>query len=901
MTANQETKVNVIITGDVTMDWNLARTGYTGEQSVVWNPDICTHASWQRGGAALLADLIETIASSSENLSQHNINIYQMAAPRQPVDPGDERYHHSHAIWSPIDDAGQVVWRVAESLGIDRCSGNRDSDGLHFQQVVDEPESVDLLVLDDADLGFRDNEAFWPKCLKDGSQHPWVILKMSKPVASGPLWEHLIEKFADRLVTITTVDDLRRTAVQISEGMSWERTAQDLTWELVHSPRIKAMSRCTHVVVSLGPAGAVVLTRISATTEGPEKTGEELIDWKRQLMFDPKVIEGMWEAEHPEGVIGYTTCVVGGIVLKMLSALDDVDILPGVQTGLEALRFLHKEGYANTGSDDRPHLVFPLKQVSQQLSTEPVNFALVDIQDPAHFLSAKPRRGERAPLDGFWTILGDRYQGDVDRICEQIVLEGGEITLRDVPQGIFGDLFTVDRQEIESFRSIGTLAGEYLSQARPKRPLSIGVFGAPGSGKSFGITQVANSLAPGRIKVLEFNLSQFESTDELGDALHQVRDINLSGKFPLVFWDEFDTPLSGKPLGWLRYFLAPMQDGAFRDGQIVHPIGPAIFVFAGGTSERMASFGNGLDEETFREAKGPDFISRMKGFVNVLGPNQQGSKNGETSAADPFYIIRRAILLRSILWRNARHLFQPNDGIQSLNIDKGVLRAFLKTRFYKHGIRSMESIIAMSQLAGKIKYERSSLPLEAQLDLHVDGQEFLALVQQLELTNETLDKVAILFHKNYCAQLEKQGYKYGKVTDDEAKTHSSLKDFYDLPEDEQEQNRDTVRHIHSKLSASGYIMIPARSNEPPFAFPGDFLDYMAMMEHERWMNMKLSAGWQPAPVTDKDNKIHADLVPWEELSNIAKDKDKDFVLAIPGILAKAGYTVVKLRPMKAER
>ena len=64
--------------------------------------------------------------------------------------------------------------------------------------------------------------------------------------------------------------------------------------------------------------------------------------------------------------------------------------------------------------------------------------------------------------------------------------------------------------------------------------------------------------------------------------------------------------------------------------------------------------------------------------------------------SDPFYIIRRAIILRSILWRNARHLFQPVDGNQSLNIDKGVLRAFLNTRFYKHGIRSMESMKCMS-------------------------------------------------------------------------------------------------------------------------------------------------------------------------------------------------------------
>ena len=69
------------------------------------------------------------------------------------------------------------------------------------------------------------------------------------------------------------------------------------------------------------------------------------------------------------------------------------------------------------------------------------------------------------------------------------------------------------------------------------------------------------------------------------------------------------------------------------------------------------------------------------------------------------------------------------------------------------------------------------------------------------------------------------------------------------------------------------------------------------------MDWNLAAGWQNAPVTDKDNKLHTDLVPWgDKLSDTAKDKDRDFfVLTIPGILAKAGYAVVELRPMKAER
>ena len=48
----------------------------------------------------------------------------------------------------------------------------------------------------------------------------------------------------------------------------------------------------------------------------------------------------------------------------------------------------------------------------------------------------------------------------------------------------------------------------------------------------------------------------------------------------------------------------------------------------------------------------------------------------------------------------------------------------------------MESILAMSQLAGKNAFERSSLPSESQLDLHVNGLEFLSLVQRIVLTPE---------------------------------------------------------------------------------------------------------------------------------------------------------------------
>ena len=491
--------------------------------------------------------------------------------------------------------------------------------------------------------------------------------------------------------------------------------------------------------------------------------------------------------------------------------------------------------------------------------------------------------------DGFWTILEDRFKGGLERVAMQVVLEGPENALQGVPWGQFGNLLTVDRQEIESYRSIRNLVAEYTGQKQVSRPLSIAVFGTPGSGKSFGVTEMAKSLLLGQIETVTFNLSQFDSVDDLISAFHQVRDIGLSGKIPLVFWDEFDTALGETSLGWLRYFLAPMQDGKFQEGQINHPIGRAIFVFAGGTSTSMAEFSARGAEAGFKLAKGPDFVSRLKGFINVLGPNPINRRE-----EDPYFIIRRAILLRSSLKRNVPQLFEKRGGKELLNIDHGVLRALLLISQYKHGARSIESLFAMSQLTGSSSFKRSCLPSEAQLDLHVDGKRFLSLVQQVELEGPILERLAEAVHSIFCEGLRERGFKYGVKTDEKLKTHNALLPYAELSEELKEQNRMNVRDIPVKLELAGYIMTPARSNRPPFDFPGELLEVLAEAEHERWMQSKLDAGWTYGAKTNNERKQNQCLVPWKELPEEEKVKDRDLVRGIPQVLARAGFTVEKL-------
>ena len=832
----------ILVGGDVTVDWNLARQSLHADAS----PGGGARASWQRGGAALLGDLIR---GAADGMPGEPVSVCAPEGPGdRPVAPDDVRHNHSYAVWSRFgvevgDRARPSVWRVASFLGVDpaRTSGGVDEER---RRVTDEAVGADLLVFDDADLGFRDAAASLPT----GGPATWVVLKQARPVARGALWERLLDEAAERLVVVLTIDDLRGREIQVSRALSWERTAQDLLWELVNKPSVNALSRVAHTVVSFGCAGAVLLS----TSGGGDPTC--------RLLYDPASVEGEWEARHRGQVMGATSCMTTALVRELLLDPEAPDLGRGIHAGVEATRALHRNGYEATGPG-RLELGFPRAAVLSAMDAPGGLLQEVDVP---------------APGSTTWTILEDRCGAGLEATATEIVRQGSGQALEGVPVARFAKLETADRGEIEAFRSVASLIAEYVRDP-PSRPLSLAVFGPPGSGKSFGVKQVAASVGGDRIVgPLEFNLSQLGSPDELVDAFHLVRDRALGGAVPLVFWDEFDTALDGRPLGWLRYFLAPMQDGEFRQGQVTHPLGSCIFVFAGGTCARLEDFGRDLggdDHDTvLRQAKAPDFVSRLKGFVDVLGPNPLGGD----PAADAFYVVRRAILLRSIVCRQAPQLL---DG-DTLNIDEGVLRAFLGTAEFRHGARSLEAVVATSRLAGRSFYERSSLPPAAQLELHVEADDFLSLVQRPELEGDLLERMARAAHDVYGR---------GQRAEDPSYHHQP---FEDLAEHKQDENRANARDIPAKLAEVGCLMVPASTARQPVALGEREVERLARREHDRWMR-DLGPGWEWGDPTDVARKRHVAYLPWTDLPDGQKEIDRNLVREIPAILQAVGYAIVR--------
>jgi hypothetical protein len=405
------------------------------------------------------------------------------------------------------------------------------------------------------------------------------------------------------------------------------------------------------------------------------------------------------------------------------------------------------------------------------------------------------------------------------------------------------------------------------------------------------VEQVAKSISPSsgaRVEKLEFNMAQFQSTSSLGAALHRVRDEVVRGSVPLVFFDEFDSAFEGE-LGWLRYFLAPMQDGAFLDESGMHPIGKAIFVFAGGLSATFAEFSRRPAAESdsaesreemrrFRAAKGPDFVSRLRGFVNVKGLNPDPSRPGDRA-----YLIRRAMIARSLLERNCPSL-RSTANPERLAISESVARALVGVPSYRHGVRSLEAVIDMSRLEGRTIFDPAALPAFEQLDQHVDADAFHKLIALGVLFNASREAIAEAIHDHYLKER-------GAASPDSP----AERPWNELAEAFRKSNRSQADDLMRKLERVDCGFRSAGRNGPArFAFDKNEIEMLAELEHERWKKEKEAAGYSWGAARDDLRRTHPDLVPWKDLAEETRSHNRETVAAIPDVLARARFEVYRL-------
>jgi hypothetical protein len=764
---------------------------------------------------------------------------------------------------------------------------------------------------------------------------------MTAPLCQGDLWWYLTGqlqkeknpeglKLRDRLVVLLSIDDLRREDVRVSKGLSWERTAIDLVRTFEDSPTLSSLRQVKHVIVTFHGDGALWVNR-----EGGK------CDYR--LIFDPHNMEQEWAgaAGIKDGAYGFMSCFTAAIAANMAFLPDPADkdhveheMPEGIKQGLHVMRLLRLLGHgpatkknANPGfpfedlawvlAQDKGHAgavpgcqAKPANKEAKDKALPPPSSAAHDCRKrwPYGVVTIPHEALDMEMAAPRWHILdGHRHTLDKDGcqplygIAKRVAIFGPQ-ALIEAPVASFGKLTTPDRDEIEALNNLKLLMKGYTEQKADHKPLSLGIFGPPGAGKSFGIREIAEELmgkaVTGKdLPFLEFNLSQFNGVTDLIGAFHQVRDKVLEGHTPLVFWDEFD---SGE-YKWLQYLLAPMQDGKFQEGQVTHPIGKCIFAFAGATSYDKENFGpteptvKATKEQReawnrFKLGKGPDFLSRLHGFINVLGPNRRQiydskSKEWLDDSCDVCFPIRRALLLRA-------SLRIPKD--QRLLIDRGLLSALLEVDRYTHGARSFTKIAEYlrPQLAGPIC--RSSLPPDEVLRMNVDLARFSELLTGVEGFQKNAEKLAPVIHETYrrLARKEKWDFRWDM-------------DYAKLPPAIKADNTEAAFRIPWILELAGLFLVAkgkrreACDSDVPRLLEG-MIEVLAEEEHDLWAAYKLEQGWKPGP-RDDDKRIHPCLMPFRELAEKDKEKDRNSVRNFPAITEQAGFKIVRRKPTQAKK
>ena len=116
-----------------------------------------------------------------------------------------------------------------------------------------------------------------------------------------------------------------------------------------------------------------------------------------------------------------------------------------------------------------------------------------------------------------------------------------------------------------------------------------------------------------------------------------------------------------------------------------------------------------------------------------------------------------------------------------------------------------------------------------------------------------------------------------------------------LDEALKESNRDQAADIGRKLRAIGAAIVPLGLGDTiDFEFRGSEVEWLAKLEHERWVAERQAAGWRAGGSKDVTTKTTPFLVDWSELDESIRELDREAVRAIPDVLPRAGYGIVRI-------
>ena len=175
------------------------------------------------------------------------------------------------------------------------------------------------------------------------------------------------------------------------------------------------------------------------------------------------------------------------------------------------------------------------------------------------------------------------------------------------------------------------------------------------------------------------------------------------------------------------------------------------------------------------------------------------------------------------------------------------------------------------------------------------GYEVIRHEEAVAVNMIMIKKLARAIHSKYLHEIRNQNTtQNGNILNnsDDFK-NKYISDFDDLPIEIKYSNMDNAIHIPTKLLSIGYRIRQVKKGFKPVALHlnDKEIETMARVEHLRWSWEKRLNGWTFDNIKDEKKKTHPSLIPYSELSESEKGKDRELVKLIPALLQDIDYEV----------
>lgn len=156
------------------------------------------------------------------------------------------------------------------------------------------------------------------------------------------------------------------------------------------------------------------------------------------------------------------------------------------------------------------------------------------------------------------------------------------------------------------------------------------------------------------------------------------------------------------------------------------------------------------------------------------------------------------------------------------------------------------------------------------------------------LPADVLDRLAEAIHAAYLADRAAEHRELG--------SEPALRPWSELPEHLRDANRAQAAGYVQHLASLGYAIVPAAAgHEQDLAVvPREDLERLARAEHDRWVDHKVAQGYRYGVrrVEDGPRRFHPSIVPWEDLPEDVRERDRQPLRRMLAQLSAADMRVV---------